>query len=61
MHRKKSRDCFSDNTHYSHYYNGVGVLNVYTGHYQRVGGREVNGPSLADWVRKKIQSLQRRR
>ena len=31
-------DCFSDNTHNSHYYNGKGIQNVYTGQYQRIDG-----------------------
>lgn len=43
-------DCFSDNTHNSHYYNGQGIQNVYTGTYQRVDGSEVSGPSLSDLV-----------
>ncbi len=32
-------DCFSDNTHYSHYYNEKGIYNVYTGTYKRVDAR----------------------
>lgn len=43
-------DCFSDNTHNSHYYNGQGIQNVYTGTYRRVDGRLVSGPSLSDLV-----------
>lgn len=43
-------DCFSDNTHNSHFYNGQGVANVYTGSYTRVDGTEVSGPALADLV-----------
>jgi len=43
-------DCFSDNTHNSHYYNGLGIQNVYTGTYQRVDGSLVTGPSLSDLV-----------
>jgi putative iron-regulated protein len=41
-------DCFSDNTHNSHYYNGQGIQNIYTGTYQRLDGSELEGPSLAD-------------
>ncbi len=41
-------DCFSDNTHNSHYYNGQGVQNIYTGSYQRLDGSVVEGPSLQD-------------
>jgi len=43
-------DCFSDNTHNSHYYNAKGVSNVYLGRYQRVDGSIVSGPSLSDLV-----------
>ena len=43
-------DCFSDNTHNSHYYNGQGIQNVYTGTYRRVDGSLVSGPSLSDLV-----------
>ncbi|HCW88707.1 MAG TPA: peptidase, partial [Marinobacter sp.] len=43
-------DCFSDNTHNSHYYNGQGIHNVYTGTYRRVDGSLVTGPSLSDLV-----------
>ncbi|UAW99918.1 peptidase [Halopseudomonas nanhaiensis] len=43
-------DCFSDNTHNSHYYNGLGIQNVYLGRYKRVDGDVVEGASLADLV-----------
>ncbi|MGB7387375.1 MAG: imelysin family protein [Pseudomonas neustonica] len=43
-------DCFSDNTHNSHYYNGKGIQNVYTGTYLRVDGTELTGASLSDLV-----------
>ena len=41
-------DCFSDNTHNSHYFNGQGVQNVYTGRYERQDGSTLEGPALAD-------------
>lgn len=47
---EEEQDCFSDNTHNSHYYDGVGIRNVYLGRYTRVDGTEVSGPSLADLV-----------
>lgn len=50
-------DCFSDNTHNSHYYNGLGIRNVYTGTYRRVDGTEVKGPSLSDLVRQSNPEL----
>ncbi|KKD59348.1 peptidase [Grimontia sp. AD028] len=45
-------DCFSDNTHNSHYYNEQGIYNVLTGSYQRIDGSELTGPSLLDMVKK---------
>jgi len=50
-------DCFSDNTHYSHFYNAQGIRNVYLGSYQRVDGSELSGPSLADLVRAKSSKV----
>ncbi|WP_420848089.1 imelysin family protein [Photobacterium sanctipauli] len=46
-------DCFSDNTHNSHYYNEQGIYNVYTGTYMRVNGELVSGPSIHDLVANK--------
>ncbi|MBB3048256.1 putative iron-regulated protein [Litorivivens lipolytica] len=46
-------DCFSDNTHWSHYYNALGMQNLFTGQYQRINGDSVGGPSLADFARKR--------
>ncbi|MAY37175.1 MULTISPECIES: imelysin family protein [Spongiibacter] len=43
-------DCFSDNTHNSHYYDGLGIRNVYLGEYQRLDGSKLTGPSLHDAV-----------
>ena len=47
---EEEHDCFSDNTHNSHYYDGLGIQNVYLGSYTRVDGTTVSGPSLADLV-----------
>jgi putative iron-regulated protein len=47
---EEEHDCFSDNTHNSHYYDITGMLAVYDGRYQRVDGSVVEGPSLADLV-----------
>ncbi len=44
---EEEHDCFSDNTHNSHYYDQLGMINVYTGKYVRTDGRMVSGPSLA--------------
>ncbi len=47
---EEEHDCFSDNTHNSHYFDGLGVQNVYLGAYVRIDGTLVTGPSLADMV-----------
>ncbi|KYC15053.1 imelysin family protein [Pseudomonas sp. ABFPK] len=45
-------DCFSDNTHYSHFYDAKGIRNVYLGEYTRPDGSKVTGPSLSSLVAK---------
>lgn len=43
-------DCFSDNTHYSHFYDAKGIQNIYLGTYKRVDGTLLKGPALTDLV-----------
>jgi len=43
-------DCFSDNTHHSHFYNAQGIKNVYVGTYVTTEGKALSGPSLAEIV-----------
>lgn len=47
---EEEHDCFSDNTHNSHYYNALGMQNVYLGSYKRIDGKVVSGPSLSELV-----------
>lgn len=47
---EEEHDCFSDNTHNSHYYDGKGVQNVYLGRYERIDGTVVEGPGLTALV-----------
>ncbi|MFV0302998.1 MAG: imelysin family protein [Paracoccus sp. (in: a-proteobacteria)] len=47
---EEEHDCFSDNTVNSHYYDGLGIRNVYLGQYRRVDGSTVSGPSLSELV-----------
>lgn len=56
---EEEHDCFSDNTHNSHYFDGLGVQNVYLGSYTRIDGTEVSGASLADLVAAKDAALDR--
>ena len=44
------QDCFSDNTHYSHFYDAKGIRNVYLGEYLRADGTKMTGPSLSSLV-----------
>ena len=43
-------DCFSDNTHNSHYYNAKGIANVFSGTFTQTSGEVVSGPSLKDML-----------
>ncbi|QFT57411.1 Iron-regulated protein A precursor [Sulfitobacter sp. THAF37] len=56
---EEEHDCFSDNTHNSHYYDGLGVQNTYLGEYVRVDGTTVSGPSLSDLVAETNPELDR--
>ncbi|WP_029029408.1 imelysin family protein [Salinarimonas rosea] len=47
---EEEHDCFSDNTHNSHYYNQVGMQALYGGRYERTDGSIVEGPGLADYA-----------
>ena len=47
---EEEHDCFSDNTQNSHYYDGLGIRNVYLGSYTRPDGAVVSGPSLSALV-----------
>jgi putative iron-regulated protein len=44
---EEEHDCFSDNTHNSHYYNVVGINNVFLGKYKNLDGKVVTGPSIS--------------
>jgi putative iron-regulated protein len=50
---EEEHDCFSDNTHNAHYYDALGIRNVYLGSYKRLDGSVVSGPSASDLVRAK--------
>jgi putative iron-regulated protein len=47
---EEEHDCFSDNTHASHYYDALGIRNVYLGRYRRLDGTELAGPSFSELV-----------
>jgi putative iron-regulated protein len=47
---EEEHDCFSDNTHRSHYNDALGIRNVYLGEYKRTNGAVVKGASLSALV-----------
>ncbi|MEM6495266.1 MAG: imelysin family protein [Pseudomonadota bacterium] len=48
---EEEHDCFADNTHNSHFYNVIGMRNVYFGSYTRIDGSKVSGASPSDLVK----------
>jgi putative iron-regulated protein len=50
---EEEHDCFSDNTYNSHYYDALGIRNVYLGSYKRPDGSVVSGPSVSELVKAK--------
>jgi len=47
---EEEHDCFADNTHNSHFYDAMGIRNVYVGSYTRIDGTVVSGASLSALV-----------
>ena len=47
---EEEHDCFSDNTHNSHYFDQVGMMAIYRGRYARIDGSVVSGPGLHDLI-----------
>jgi putative iron-regulated protein len=54
---EEEHDCFSDNTHNSHYYDVIGIENVYLGRYKRIDGTVVSGASVSDLVKAKAPEI----
>lgn len=50
---EEEHDCFSDNTHNSHFYDAKGIKNVYLGQYTRTDGSTVSGASLSQLIKNK--------
>jgi hypothetical protein len=50
---EEEHDCFSDNTHNSHFYDEVGMMNIYYGRYTRLDGAKVGGVGIAEYVKAK--------
>ena len=49
---EEEHDCFSDNTHNSHFFNVVGIRNIYLGKYKNISGKNIEGFSISDAVAK---------
>ena len=48
---EEEHDCFSDNTHWSHYYDAKGIKNIYLGEYTRIDQTNITVTSLSQLVR----------
>jgi putative iron-regulated protein len=49
---EEEQDCFSDNTHWAHFYNLKGIENIFYGRYTRVDGSQLNGYGLVELLAK---------
>jgi len=47
---EEAQDCFSDNTHNSHFYDEIGIGNVWRGRYAASDGHVLQGPGLRDYA-----------
>jgi putative iron-regulated protein len=54
---EEEHDCFSDNTHASHFFDALGIRNVYLGTYRRADRSIVTGPSVSDLVKAKAPDV----
>ncbi len=54
---EEEHDCFSDNTHWSHYWDAQSIKNVYTGRYVTTDGVVVKGASISKLVAKVDKAL----
>ena len=54
---EEEHDCFSDNTHASHFFDALGIRNVYFGAYRRADRTLVSGASVSDLVKAKAPEV----
>ena len=57
---EEEHDCFSDNTHNSHYYDVVGMWSIYSGTVERYDGSVLEGPGLQDLAAEQAPEAQQR-
>lgn len=55
---EEEHDCFSDNTHNSHYYDQVGMMAIWSGEFK--GGKTQKFPAIADLARTKAPDAAKR-
>lgn len=55
---EEEHDCFSDNTHNSHYYDQVGMMAIWSGEFK--GGKAQKFPAIADLARAKAPDAAKR-
>ncbi len=55
---EEEHDCFSDNTHNSHYYDQLGMMAIWNGRYE--GSKVVSGPSISALAREKSPEAAKR-
>ncbi|GIT93190.1 peptidase [Jannaschia pagri] len=54
---EEEHSCFADNTHNDHFYDALGIRNVFNGSYVGVDGTITSGASLRDYVAAKDQAV----
>jgi putative iron-regulated protein len=57
---EEEQDCFSDNTHNSHYYDELGMTEIWRGAYTRISGAVVHGAGFRDYVMAKSPDTAKR-
>ena len=57
---EEEHDCFSDNTHNSHFFNVIGIQNIYLGKYTTLDNKLVEGKSLSNMVEAKNKKLDKK-
>ena len=54
---EEEHDCFSDNTHNSHYFDQAGMVAIWRASYTRRDGTTVSGPSVRDLARERAPEV----
>jgi putative iron-regulated protein len=57
---EEEHDCFSDNTHNSHYYDQAGMVAIYNGSYRKLDGDTISGASVKALIAAKDSAVDAR-